>query len=149
MKVATWITNISFSKTKNLYPVYLKNHVTHHPWHQLDSGMVKINLDFMSNLHSKWFFQYIFKNVNHEYWFWEIIENLDNSTDDCNGYVQKIMIMQVIQQILCEMLIGGRKIVNSGVFFSVANIRTNFQNDSSKFEGLRHEMVSEKPFINQ
>ena len=44
-------------------------------------------------------------------------ENLDNSTDDYRGYVQKIMIMQVIQQIFCEMLIGGKKIVNSDVFF--------------------------------
>ena len=74
---------------------------------------------------------------------------MDNSTDDYNGYVQKIMILQVIKQIFCEMLIGGRKIVNSDVFFSVTNIRENFQNDSSEFEGLLHKMVSQKPFINQ
>ena len=45
------------------------------------------------------------------------------------------------------MLIGGRKVVNSDVFFAVTNIRTNFQNDSSDFEGLLREMVSPKPFI--
>ena len=39
--------------------------------------------------------------------------------------------------------------MNSDVFFSVTNIRTNVQNDSSEFEGLLHEMVSQKPFINQ
>ena len=59
------------------------------------------------------------------------IENLDNNTDDYNGYVHKIMILQVIKQIFCEMLIGGRKIVNGDVFFSVTNIRTNVQEDSS------------------
>ena len=33
--------------------------------------------------------------------------------------------------------------------FSVTNIRKNVQNDSSEFEGLLHEMMSQKPFINQ
>ena len=56
--------------------------------------------------------------------------------------------MQVIQQIFCEMLIGGRKIVYSDVFFSVTNIRTNVQNCSSDFEGLLHKMMSHKPSIN-
>ena len=79
---------------------------------------------------------------------WKIIENLDNSTGDYNGYVQKIMILQVIQQIFCEMLIGERKIVNSDVFFLVTNIRTNVQNYSSEFEGLIQKMVWQKPFIN-
>ena len=59
------------------------------------------------------------------------LENMYNRIDDYRGYLQKIMILQVIQQIFCEMLIGGRKIVNSDVFFSVTNIRTNVQNDSS------------------
>ena len=47
------------------------------------------------------------------------------------------------------MLIGGRKIVNSDVFFAVTNIRTNVQNYSSEFEGLLHEIVSKKPFMSQ
>ena len=59
-----------------------------------------------------------------------MLKNLDNSTDDYNGNLQKIVILQVIQQIFCEMLIGERKFVNSDVFFSVTNIRTNVQNDS-------------------
>ena len=67
-----------------------------------------------------------------------VLANLDNSTYDYRGYLQKIMILQVIQQIFCEMLIGGRKIVNSDVFFSVTNIRTNVQNYYSEFEGLLH-----------
>ena len=46
-----------------------------------------------------------------------MLTNIDNSTDDYNGYVHKIMILQVIQQIFCEILIGGKKIVNSdGIF---------------------------------
>ena len=76
-------------------------------------------------------------------------KNLDNSTEDYNGHLQKIMILQVIQQILCEMLIGGGKIVNSDVFFLVTNIRTNVQEDSSEFERIIHEMVSLKIFSNQ
>ena len=79
----------------------------------------------------------------------KIKENLYNITDDYRCYIQEIMILQVIQQILCEMLIGGRKIVNSNVFFSVSNIRTHVQNYSSEFEGLLHKMVSQKPFISQ
>ena len=39
----------------------------------------------------------------------EVIENMDNSKDDYIGYITKIMILQVIQQKICEMLIGGRK----------------------------------------
>ena len=74
---------------------------------------------------------------------------MDNSEDYFRGYVQKIMKLQVIQHIFCEMLIGGRKIVNSDIFFEVTNIRKNVQNDSSEFEGLLHKMVSHKPFINQ
>ena len=75
--------------------------------------------------------------------------NLDNSTDDYNGKLQKIMILQVIQHIFCEILIRGRKIVNGDVFFSVTNIKTNVQNDSSEFEGIIHEKVSQKHFSNQ
>ena len=77
----------------------------------------------------------------------KIIEHMKKCEDGYRGYIQKIMLLQVIQHIICEMLIGRRKCFNSDVFFSVSNIRTNFQNDSSEFEGLLHEMVSKKPFI--
>ena len=60
-----------------------------------------------------------------------IIENLDNIKDDYRGYIQKIMILQVIQDSFCEMLIVGRKIVNRYMFFEVTNMRKNIQNDSS------------------
>ena len=36
-----------------------------------------------------------------------MLTNLDNSTYDYNGHLQIIMILQVIQQIFCEMLIEG------------------------------------------
>ena len=54
----------------------------------------------------------------------KIIEHMDNIKDYYRGYIQKIMILQVIQQIFCEMLIGGRNVFNSDMFFSVTNIRT-------------------------
>ena len=41
---------------------------------------------------------------------------MDNSKDDYGRYIQKIIILQVIEHIFCEMLIGGRKIVNSDFF---------------------------------
>ena len=41
---------------------------------------------------------------------------MDNSKDDYRVYIQKIMILQVIQYIFCENLIGGRQIVNSDTF---------------------------------
>ena len=74
---------------------------------------------------------------------------MDNIKDYYNGNLHKIMILLVIQQIFCEMLIGGRNNVNSDVFFLVTNIRKNVQNDSSEFEGLIHKMVSQKSFSNQ
>ena len=39
-----------------------------------------------------------------------MLTNLGNSTDDYNGHIQKIMILQGIQQILCKLLIGGKKL---------------------------------------
>ena len=78
-----------------------------------------------------------------------VLENLDNSTYDYRGHIQKIMILQVIQLIFCEMLIGGRKIVNSDDIVLITNIRTNVQEDSSEFEALIHEMISFELFSNQ
>ena len=60
-----------------------------------------------------------------------MLTNIDNSTDDYNGHIQKIMIQQVIQLIFCEMLIGGGGIVNSDACFLINNIRANVQEDSS------------------
>ena len=91
------------------------------------------------------FFRTLIINI---YWL-KIIENLDNSTDYYGGYIQNIMILQVIQHLFSEILIGGRKTFNSDIFFAVTNIRTNVHNDSSEFEGLLHKMMSQKPFINQ
>ena len=47
-----------------------------------------------------------------------MLTNLDSSTDDYNGHIQKFMIRQVIQQIFFEILIRGENIVKSDVFFS-------------------------------
>ena len=91
------------------------------------------------------FFRQLIMNIDCE----KIIESLDNSKDYYRGYIQKIMILQVIQQNFCEMLIDGRKIVNGDVFFKATNIRKNVQNDSSEFEGLIHKMVPKKPFMIQ
>ena len=78
-----------------------------------------------------------------------ILTNIDNSIYDYNGHIQKIMILQVIQQTFCEILIGGRKIVNSNDIFLITNIRTNIQEYSSEFEGIIQEMISFKLFSNQ
>ena len=78
-----------------------------------------------------------------------MLTNLEVSIDDYNGHIQKIMILQVIQQIFCEMLIGGIKIVNSDDIFLITNIRTNVQEDSSEFEALIQEIISSEIFSNQ
>ena len=46
-----------------------------------------------------------------------MLTNIDNNTDDYNGNIQKIIILQVIQQIFCEILIGREKTVKSDGFF--------------------------------
>ena len=61
--------------------------------------------------------------------------------NDNIGYITKIMILQVTQQIFCEILISGKIIGNSDMVFEVTNIRTNVQNNSSEFKGLLHEMT--------
>ena len=78
-----------------------------------------------------------------------MLTNIDNSTDDYNGHMQNILISKVIQQILCEMLIEGKKIMNSDGIFLIANIRKNVQEDYSEFEELIHEMISLELFSNQ
>ena len=70
---------------------------------------------------------------------------MDNSTYDYNDHLQNIMILQVIQQVFCEMLIGGRKIVYTDMFFEVINTRTNIQNYYSEFEGLLREWCQRNP----
>ena len=78
-----------------------------------------------------------------------MLTNLDNSIDDYNGHIQKIMILQVNQHIFCEMLIGRRKIVNSDDIVLINNIRTNIQEESSEFEALFHKIISLELFSNQ
>ena len=105
---ATLITHISLSPTLYLYPIHWKKNDSYHSWHQLDSGMIKMNQDVMSTRHSKCFFSiYIFRTFIINIDCGRILTNIDNSTYDYNCHIQKIMILQVIQQICCEMLIGG------------------------------------------
>ena len=46
-----------------------------------------------------------------------IIENLDNSTDDYNGYIQKVMILKVIQQIFVKCSLVEEKLLTVMCFF--------------------------------
>ena len=52
------------------------------------------------------------------------------------------MILQVIQKMFCEMLTGGRKVVNIDNIFLLTNIRTNVREDSSEFDAQIQEMIS-------
>ena len=78
-----------------------------------------------------------------------MLTNLENSIADYNVHIQKIIILQVIQQIFCEILIGGRKILNCDDLFLITNTRTNVQEDSSEFEALIQEMISFELISNQ
>ena len=96
---ATLIKHISLSTTFYLYKIYLKKNDSYHTWHQLDSGMIKMNQDVMWTQHSKCFPSlYIFRTLIMNIDFDRMLTNIDNSTDDYNGHKQKIMIIQVIQQ---------------------------------------------------
>ena len=77
------------------------------------------------------------------------IENQDNSTDGYNGYVQKIMILQVIQQIFCEMLIGVRKIVNSDVFFQSLISGQMFKMIFQSLKGYFMKWRQRKPLLSK
>ena len=66
-------------------------------------------------------FRQLIKNINCE----KIKETLENSGYDNRGYIQKTIILKVMKQISCEILIRGRKVVNSDVFSEVTTIRTN------------------------
>ena len=57
----------------------------------------------------------------------KMMNNLDDSGDSFRGYFQKIVILRVVQQIFCEMLIGGRKMFHTDSFFKVTNIRKFFK----------------------
>ena len=74
---------------------------------------------------------------------------MDNSEDNYRGYLQKIMILRVIQHIFCEISIGGRIFFNTDMFSEVTNIRINPQKYSSEFEGILYKMVPKKPFMSQ
>ena len=56
------------------------------------------------------FFQYIFRTLFTDIDCDRMLTKIDNSIDDYNDHIHKIMIPQLIQQIWCEMLIGGRKL---------------------------------------
>ena len=74
---------------------------------------------------------------------------MDNSKGDYKHLYQESYDTASNPTDFCEMLIFGRIIVNSVMFFGVTNIRTNVQNNSSCFGGLLHKMVSKKPFMSQ
>ena len=63
------------------------------------------------------------------------IENLDNSEYYYKGCIQKMIKLQVVQHICCEVLIGGIKIVYTDMFIKATNIIIVFQNYLSWFEG--------------
>ena len=47
----------------------------------------------------------------------EIMENMDSTADYYRSYIQKIVILQVIQKIFCQILIGERKNNYTDSFF--------------------------------
>ena len=93
------------------------------------------------------FFNNVFRQLIMNTDFEKVIEHMNNIEDDYRGYIQKIMILQIIQNSFLWNVIGGRKIVNSDMFFRGTNMRTNIQNDSSEFEGLLQKMLPKETFI--
>ena len=63
------------------------------------------------------FFNILFKTLIMNIDCEMFLANLDNSTDDYRCHLQKVMILQVVQQFFCEMLIGGKKLWTVMCFF--------------------------------
>ena len=60
---------------------------------------------------------------------------------------QKFMIFRELQKKFGEIYLGEKKTISTDMFFIVANITTTCQTDSSEFEGMIYNMLSEEPFI--
>ena len=58
----------------------------------------------------------------------KIIKELDDSEDEFNSNLQKILILRVIQQICFEMLFGRRKIFYTDYFFNSEQIEKRCSN---------------------
>ena len=84
-------------------------------------------------------------NIGYE----KMINSLDDREDNFRSYFQKLLILRVVQQCFCEISVSGIKIAYTDSFFEATNIRKSVKNDSSEFEGLLHEMMYKKPFIDQ
>ena len=65
-----------------------------------------VNSSFQVLFFNIYIFRTLIMNIDCD----RMLTNLDNSTEDYNGHLQEIMILQVIQQIFFEMLIGGKKL---------------------------------------
>ena len=55
----------------------------------------------------------------------------------------KIMIFRELQKNFGEIYLGGKKTISTDMFFIVANIKINCQMDTSEFEGMIYNMLSE------
>ena len=58
-----------------------------------------MNQYFMLTHHLNFVFQYIFRQFNMNIDCGKIIRDLDDSEDEFRGYLQKIMILRLVQQI--------------------------------------------------
>ena len=79
----------------------------------------------------------------------KVIENLDNITDDYRGYIQKIITLQAIQQVFKEMLVGGKKIVNSDIFFQSLISGQMFKMIFQSLKGYFMKWRQRKPLLSK
>ena len=63
-----------------------------------------------------------------------------------NGF--KYSDFEVVTEKIDEIYLGGGKKKSTDMFFILENIKTNCQMDTSEFEGLLYNMLSEEPFAN-
>ena len=74
---------------------------------------------------------------------------MNNNKDGYIYCIQKIIILQVIQEVFREILIGGRKLLALICFLESLISGQMLNMILHHFEGLLHEMVSNKPFMSQ
>ena len=122
---------MSYSYTISLYPAYQEEqYITR----MTPTGFINVQYESICGANSS--FQVHFFNI----YFRQLIFNIDcaknieeiyDSEDGFSSNFHKVVIIQVIQNIVYEMLIGGRKPVYTNSFFEMTNIRKDMSNDTS------------------
>ena len=95
------------------------------------------------------FFNILFRTLIMNIYCEKNIGNMDNSSDDYRGYIQKIMILQVIQHIFGEILIGGRNVFSSDIVLQSIISGQMFKMILQSFKGYFTKWCQRNPLLSK